>query len=84
MKTTPDKVVRVAEKHIRLYENRILIKETDSPGAKNINLEECKRYLRIWLSIKSKGGQNLTAEEVDELEDAYNSGEYDDIFKETN
>jgi|HigsolmetaAR201D_1030396.scaffolds.fasta_scaffold76477_2 hypothetical protein len=84
MKTTPDKVVRVAEKHIKLYENRIRIKETGLPGAQYINLEECKKYLRIWLSIKAKDGQNLSPEEAAEVADAYYSGEYDDIFKETN
>ena len=84
MKTTPDKVVRVAKEHVRMYQNRILIKETDGRGAKNINLEECKRYLAIWESIITKGGQNLTPEEVGEISDAYNSGEYDKIFMETN
>lgn len=84
MKTTPDQVRRVAEKHVQMYERRIRIKETDAPGARNINLEDCKKYLRIWKSIVEKGGQNLTPEEITEVSDAYDSGEYDDIFTETN
>lgn len=82
MKTTPDKIVRVAEKHIELYENRISYAKTFK--ADFVNIEECKRYLAIWQSILDKGGQNLTAEEANEVKDAYDSGEYDDIFKETN
>jgi hypothetical protein len=85
MKTTPDKIVRVAEKHITLYTHRVRLgEEVGGIRGKNINVSECKKYLAIWTSIKNKGGQNLTPEEVIEVEDAYDSGNYDDIFKETN
>lgn len=81
MKTTPDKVLRVAKLHVRIYENRI---DAANRGQRGINIRDCRHYLRIWKSIVAKNGENLTAEEVHEVTDAYESGEYDDIFTETN
>lgn len=84
MKTTPDKVLRVAQVHVKIYENRIAIGKSDKPGARNINVPECEKYLAIWKSIVTKGGKDLSITEANEVSDAYDSGEYDYIFKETN
>lgn len=86
MKTTPDKIVRVAEKHITMYTHRIRLgtEERDSIRGRSINVPDCKKYLVIWESIKTKGGQNLSREELNEVEDAYDSGDYDNIFTEQN
>lgn len=81
MKTTPDKIVRVAQKHVEIYEQRVLL---GKQGYKTINLPECEKYLRIWKSIIAKRGQGLTLEELNEVSDAYDSGEWDHIFRETN
>lgn len=84
MKTTPDKVLRVAQLHVKLYETRIKIGRSGQPAARNINVPECEKYLAIWKSIANKGGKDLSITEANEVSDAYYSGEYDFIFNETN
>lgn len=81
MKTTPEQIVDVAKEHVRMYENRV---EAARQGRRGINLDECAHYLRVWQSIANKGGQNLSLEELREVQDAYDCGEYDHIFKREN
>lgn len=81
VKTTPNQVERVAELHVRLYTTRV---ERAKAGSQGFNLAECEKYLRIWKSIVAKKGSNLNEEEVGEIVDAFESGDYDDIFGEQN
>lgn len=76
---TPEDIVRVAEKHVKLYEGRIERKTKQLPGHENIQLKSCQGYLAIWKSIVAKGGQELTKLERREVRDAYDSGEFDGL-----
>lgn len=84
MKTTPDKIIDAAKEHISLYEARLESKRQGKPSGRFVHEADCKKYLAIWQSILAKGGENLTAEEANEVKDAYDSGDYDHIFKRTN
>jgi hypothetical protein len=71
---TKEKVLKLAESHIKMYERRIA---HPSPP---VNVEQCQYYLRIWQSIKEKGGENLIPVERGEILDAIDSGEYDRLL----
>ncbi len=86
MKTTPERIVLVAQEHVRRFENLISIGSDETQSrSHNIRVGECRQYLAIWQSIVRKGGKlsDLTLSEKGEVEDAYYDGSYDHIFKET-
>jgi hypothetical protein len=75
-----DKQVRVlAEKHIERFEKMI------ASGSRAVNVSECQRYLEIWRGVQTKvlrwaWRDQFTAEEKGEIEDALDSGEWDDVL----
>lgn len=76
MKYTKEQFDQVVLNHIRRYENRIRVAES-RPAL--INLAECQALLSLWKSVQAKGfGADFTAVEYSEIEDAYDSGEFDD------
>lgn len=75
-KVTSEHVIIVADRHINRFRSMI---EAASKGANRIKVNECKYYLNIWESIKSKGGHNLTNTEHYELRDAVVDGEFDEF-----
>jgi hypothetical protein len=50
-----------------------------------VNVSECQRYLEIWRGVQTKvlrwaWRDQFTAEEKGEIEDALDSGEWDDVL----
>lgn len=76
MTTQPNKeqILQIAEKHIVRFTRWL---EAPSQG---VRVEECKTYLKLWQNVKAKGGENLSKAEISELQDALDSGDYDDLI----
>lgn len=72
---TVEQVMCVARRHVARYEKRV---EAGERGARYINLEECKQYLALWKSIVEKGATDLSKRQIEELEDAYDAGEFEE------
>lgn len=68
-------IVKIADEHIEHFQRLI------RKSATGVRLAECKAYLRIWESIRLKGGENLEVGERAELRDAITSGDYDHILR---
>jgi hypothetical protein len=72
----------LTDAHCRMYENRI---RRANEGARGIRVDECQVLLGIWQSIEGKLQQGnwrlrLTKDEVAEIQDALDSGEYDALL----
>jgi hypothetical protein len=74
----------LADAHVKRFENLI---ESAKAGSKNIRVEECEMYVRIWRGIQTKARSadfdfNLLAkEEQAEVRDAVTSGSYDELLE---
>jgi len=72
----------LTDAHCRMYENRI---RRAHEGARGIRADECEMLLGTWMSIAGKLEQGdwrlrLTRDEVGEIQDALDSGEYEDAL----
>lgn len=77
MEITLAKVHEAARSHVRMYENRI------RSGSPMVNVEECRKYLRIWNSVlQTRHPNDLTNEAELEILEACYCGDYEDIFGE--
>lgn len=72
---TAEKLLKLADKHIQLYERRL------ASGSPVVNAAKCHAYLIIWKSIKEKKGVDLSELERQEIVEALDSGEYDDLLQ---
>ncbi len=71
---TEEQFNSTVEKHILRFQRRI---DLGNQGHRGIRLGECEKYLSIWISIRNKRGVNLNQEEINEVEDAYDAGEFE-------
>lgn len=82
MDVTSASIVKVAEEHVRQFNNKISIGEDETnTRSRNINLRECHRYRAIWQSIINKNGKDLNPTELGEVQDAFYDGGYDNLFE---
>lgn len=75
---TSDQVIKLADSHIRWFNNIL------NGAFEHANEAECLRYLEIWQEVKAaaEAGQldRISEDGRGEIEDAILSGEYDDIL----
>ncbi len=78
MHFTIDQAHKIADKEIEIFSARIARADRDG----SVRKDECEWYLKIWKSIRSKAGvSEFTWEEHNEMADAIDSGEYEEILK---
>ena len=75
MTLTAGQTAKIADEHIDHFKRLI------RKGATGVRVAECKEYLKVWESIRLKGGKDLTKQEQAELRDAISSGDCDHILK---
>jgi hypothetical protein len=83
MKEMPkEKLIELADKHIALYAGRVEQQRVGRPGWKNINVEETAAYLGLWTDAKQRmlAGEELTPPQLGEIQDAIESGDYDELL----
>lgn len=62
-----EKVAELVRVHRQRYSSMI---DAAERGRSGIRIGECRHYLRIWMGIEAKQGQDLSSEEARELYDA--------------
>lgn len=76
MTLTPEQIVKIAGLHVTVYTHRVSI---GKEGFRGINLPECEYYLALWQDVVDRKGVDLTPAQLNELQDAIDSGDYDHI-----
>lgn len=72
----PDELQRLADIHIKRFEEHLKRYGHELPGHETVNARECRRYLKTWESIKKKNDwKQLDDTERMEVMDALESGE---------
>lgn len=74
-----EKLVELADAHIRLYMSRV---DAGRRGARGINLPECEAYLSLWRGTRATllADEELSARQLDEIQDAIDCGDYDELL----
>lgn len=78
---TKEQLIIIANNHVdnftRLIEHYVL----NTPVGKNVNLIECRMYLKIWSDVLTAlmTNENIPPSGAIEIKDALHSGEYTDI-----
>lgn len=79
-------ILTLASMHVKRFETLI---HNAKEGARGINQGDCEHYLVIWQALQRRalkalisqaGHVCMTEDERDELQDAIDSGDYDDVI----
>ncbi len=69
----PQDILKVAEKHVRLYERRI------ARGGSWVRIDECQALLQLWQGVVRGQGEVLTPNQMYEILDADDAGEFEEF-----
>lgn len=69
----PQDILKVAERHVKLYERRI------ARGGSWVRIDECQTLLQLWQDVIRRQGESLTPNQMYEILDADDAGEFEEF-----
>lgn len=69
----PQDILKVAERHVKLYERRI------ARGGSWVRIDECQQLLQLWRDVIRRQGESLTPNQMCEILDADDAGEFEEF-----
>lgn len=69
----PQDILKVAEKHVTLYERRI------ARGGSWVRIDECRTLLQLWQGVVRGQGEVLTPNQMYEILDADDAGDFEEF-----
>lgn len=69
----PHDILKVAERHVKLYERRI------ARGGSWVRIDECQQLLQLWRDVIRRNGESLTPNQMYEILDADDAGEFEEF-----